>query len=75
MQLLLLQQEDLYAILTSDNNVKICDPLSKLKQYLDNGVIRVGGWIRNAPVSYDVKHPVLLPRDSYNSYVCGTCSP
>ena len=27
----------------------------------DDGVLRVGGRIRNASISYDVKHPVILP--------------
>ena len=42
-----------------------CNPLSKLKPYLYNGVIiTVGGRIRCAHVSYDVKQIVLLTRNS-----------
>ena len=36
--------------------------LYRLDPYLDKGgVLRVGGRIRNALVSYEIKHPVILP--------------
>ncbi|XP_028399264.1 uncharacterized protein LOC114522722 [Dendronephthya gigantea] len=33
----------------------------------DNGVIRVGGRVSEAVISYDAKHPVLLPREHWIS--------
>lgn len=35
---------------------------AKLKPFIDNGIIRVGGRISNANEDYDYKHPMLLPR-------------
>ncbi|KAK6165000.1 hypothetical protein SNE40_023748 [Patella caerulea] len=32
-------------------------------------VYRVGGRIHNAPISYDIRHPYLLPKKSYISYL------
>jgi len=43
-------------------------PLTKLNPVLDeNGVLRVGGRLRNAPVQYDAKHPIILPGASLYS--------
>ena len=38
--------------------------LSPLNPIVVDGILRVGGRIRNAPVSDDVKHPVILPPNS-----------
>ena len=41
--------------------------MRKLHPVLDNdGIIRVGGRIENAPVEYETKHPIILP---YRSHV------
>ncbi|XP_052751865.1 uncharacterized protein LOC128200928 [Galleria mellonella] len=41
----------------------LCSNLVRqLKPFLDNGVIRVGGRLDNADVSYEFRHPFLLPR-------------
>jgi len=41
-------------------------PLTKLNPVLDeNGVLRVGERLRNAPVQYDTKHPIILPGASH----------
>lgn len=32
-----------------------------------DGIVRVGGRIRNAPLPSDVKHPMILPRGHYIS--------
>lgn len=38
-------------------------PIRKLSPFLDeDGVLRVGGRLRHADLSFDVKHPMLLPR-------------
>ena len=44
--------------LTKSNRLAPLDPI------IVNGIVRVGGRIGKAPVSDDVKHPVLLPLDS-----------
>ena len=39
-----------------------CSPwLLKLRPFLDNGILRVGGRLRNADLDFNQKHPVLLP--------------
>ena len=37
--------------------------LRKLNPMIQDGILRVGGRIRNAPLEYDVVHPVILPSD------------
>ncbi|XP_058457003.1 uncharacterized protein K02A2.6-like [Malaya genurostris] len=40
-------------------------PLAGLHPFLDGtGTMRVGGRLQLAPYSYDIKHPIILPRDS-----------
>ena len=36
-------------------------PLAKLKPFVNNGVLRVGGRLDRADLSYDAKHPMILP--------------
>ena len=49
-----------------DLSMKKTSSLYRLDPFLDeNGVLRVGGRIRNAPVSYEIKHPVVLPSKSH----------
>ena len=36
-------------------------PLAKLKPFVNQGVLRVGGRLDRADLSYDVKHPMILP--------------
>ena len=38
--------------------------MQKLHPIYVDGVLRVGGRLENADVSYDLKHPVILPKDS-----------
>lgn len=38
--------------------------LISLTPFMDNGVLRVGGRIKNSQESEDIKHPVILPHDS-----------
>lgn len=43
-------------------SMKKTSSLYRLDPFLDeDGVLRVGGRIRNALVSYEIKHPVILP--------------
>ncbi|KAJ8966011.1 hypothetical protein NQ317_012306 [Molorchus minor] len=44
---------------------KICSkPLRKLNPFVDDhNILRVGGRLRNADLSYDAKHPALLPKN------------
>ena len=39
--------------------------LQKLSSVISDGILRVGGRLKNAPVAYDVKHPIILPNDSH----------
>ncbi|XP_077968072.1 uncharacterized protein LOC120334576 [Styela clava] len=41
--------------------LKIANFLHKLNPIVKDGFIRVGGRLRNAPVDFDVKHPIILP--------------
>ncbi|XP_071941047.1 uncharacterized protein [Antedon mediterranea] len=47
----------------NDNNIMKLDPVFDEKE----GVYRVGGRIKNAPLSYDIRHPYLLPKGSHIS--------
>lgn len=58
---------DEYNALKSQRPVKKTSPLSPLNPIMVDGIMRVGGRIRNAPLPPDVKHPMILPRDHYIS--------
>ncbi|KAI5738765.1 hypothetical protein M8J77_010917 [Diaphorina citri] len=41
-------------------------PLKNLSPFLDpSGILRVGGRLKNSPLSYDSKHPMLLPAKTH----------
>ena len=40
------------------------DTLSNFKPFLAEGLLRIGGRIAAAPIDYDSKHQILIPRDS-----------
>jgi len=42
--------------------VKKCSSIYKLDSILENGLIRVGGRLHNAPIKNDAKHPAILPK-------------
>ena len=45
-----------------NSSMKKTSSLYRLDPFIDeDGVLRVGGRIRNASIPYDVKHPVILP--------------
>lgn len=47
-------------------DLKKCSSLYRLDPYLDtDGLLRVGGRLRNASISEGAKHPVILPRRSH----------
>ena len=49
-----------------DLSMKKTSLLYRLDPFLDeDGVLRVGGWIRNALVYYEIKNPVILPSKSH----------
>ena len=58
-------QEDIQALQQKNPNMKKNSQLSKLCPFIDdNGILRVGGRIKEADVPYEVKHPIILPRRS-----------
>ncbi|KAJ8982007.1 hypothetical protein NQ317_004094 [Molorchus minor] len=47
------------------SHTRFSKPLRKLQAFLDNdGLLRVGGRLKHASLSYSAKHPILLPRQS-----------
>ena len=51
-------------------SLKKCSSLYRLDPFLDsNGILRVGGRLRRAIISENVKHPVILPRKSHITYL------
>ncbi|XP_033229678.1 uncharacterized protein LOC117181223 [Belonocnema kinseyi] len=49
--------------LQQDNQIKQSSSLKTLYPFLDeSGVLRLGGCLDNAPISYDEKHPITVPR-------------
>ena len=54
--------------LKANNQVKGSSRLAKLKPVLTEGVLRVGGRLEEAVVlSYDEKHPIILPKKHHIS--------
>ena len=46
--------------------MKKASSLYQLDPFLDaNGILRVGGRIRRSSLSYDAKHPIILPRKGH----------
>lgn len=44
--------------------VKRSSPIYKLDPFVRDGIIRVGGRMKNSELPYDAKHPVLIPKTS-----------
>lgn len=56
--------------LTSSKNLPTKSPLIKLSPFVDqDGVLRVGGRIKQASVSYNIKHPIILPNNNHVSFI------
>ncbi|XP_043502336.1 uncharacterized protein LOC122524254 [Polistes fuscatus] len=57
--------QDELALLRRQSHLPSSHPLSRLTAFIDNeGVLRVGGRLRRSELSYDTKHPEILPRTS-----------
>ncbi|XP_054775596.2 uncharacterized protein LOC129284160 [Lytechinus pictus] len=66
----LVKEAELYWIRQAQRDVDFQDPnIMKLDPFFDeeDQVFRVGGRIDRAPLSYDVRHPYLLPKKSHIS--------
>ncbi|XP_011858849.1 PREDICTED: uncharacterized protein LOC105556371 [Vollenhovia emeryi] len=51
---------------TRDRAVLATSPLAKLSPFLDeDSILRVGGWLRNASLPRDERHPIILPPASW----------
>ncbi|XP_053698661.1 uncharacterized protein LOC128745608 [Sabethes cyaneus] len=50
-----------FADIARDGQVKKNSRLKALSPLLSNGILRVGGRLRNAPVTYNQRHPMILP--------------
>ncbi|XP_055543544.1 uncharacterized protein LOC129729089 [Wyeomyia smithii] len=51
--------------LQSGHGVNRGSPLHQLNPFLDeNGLVRVGGRLQQSELSFDIMHPILLPRNS-----------
>ena len=44
------------------NDLKKNSSIYKLDPVLENGVLRVGGRLKHAPIENDTKHPIILPK-------------
>ncbi|XP_062704559.1 uncharacterized protein LOC134286880 [Aedes albopictus] len=64
-QLVKIAQEERFphdiADVLRDGQVKRNSRLKMLLPHLANGILRVGGRLRNAPVTYNQRHPMILP--------------
>ncbi|CAI6372727.1 unnamed protein product [Macrosiphum euphorbiae] len=57
--------DDELSSLKAGKLVRRCSPLFRLSPFIDeHGVIRVGGRLVNSPISYDSRHPMVLPSKS-----------
>ena len=64
------KEAELFWIREAQRDIDFHDPnIMKLDPFYDEGdqVYRVGGRVDRAPLSYDVRHPYLLPRKSHIS--------
>ena len=53
-----------YSALSEGKQLTSSSPLIKLKPLLVNGILRVGGRLDLAEISYDERHPIILPSKS-----------
>ncbi|XP_046395808.1 uncharacterized protein LOC124163066 [Ischnura elegans] len=57
---------DELAALSSGKSLKRSSPLLPLRPFCDaDGLLRVGGRLRNAVLDYDEKHPIIIPKDHH----------
>ena len=53
-----------YMALKEGRQVKCSSSLATLSPILTDGIIRVGGRIHRAPITFEAAHPVILPKSS-----------
>ena len=53
-----------YMALEEGRQVKCSSSLATLSPILTAGIIRVGGRIHRAPITFEAAHPVILPKSS-----------
>ncbi|XP_077974180.1 uncharacterized protein LOC120329794 [Styela clava] len=51
-------------LLSNNQEISKSSTLISLRPFLKNDILRVGGRIKDAPISYDAKHPIVIPKDS-----------
>ncbi|XP_041457508.1 uncharacterized protein LOC121409664 [Lytechinus variegatus] len=66
-----IREAERYWIRQAQKDINFHDPnILKLDPFLDeDGVYRVGGRLDRAPLSYDLRHPYLLPKKCHISYL------
>ena len=42
--------------------MKKLSPLHRLAPFLDNGILRIGGRVRNADLEFNARHPMVIPK-------------
>lgn len=58
---------DEFCMLSKSKQVHRSSRFIKLSPYIDNGLIRVGGRLRNANLPFESRHQILLPRTHFVS--------
>nr|XP_039269991.1 uncharacterized protein LOC120344746 [Styela clava] len=51
-------------LLSNNQEIPKSSTLISLRPFLKNDILRVGGRIKDAPISYDAKHPIVIPKES-----------
>lgn len=68
-QIIKATQEDHFlemAMLRDNKDIPVNNPLTKLNPFLDrDGVLRVGGRLKNSSFAYEERHPAILPKSSH----------
>jgi hypothetical protein len=59
--------EEVETLQSPKSNVLARSKLATLNPILMDGVIRVGGRLKHAPISYEAKHPMILPNNDHVS--------
>nr|XP_039248981.1 uncharacterized protein LOC120326708 [Styela clava] len=49
-------------LLSNNQEIPKSSTLISLRPFLKNDILRVGGRIKDAPISYDAKHPIVIPK-------------
>ncbi|XP_063971215.1 uncharacterized protein LOC135157940 [Lytechinus pictus] len=68
----MIKEAELYWVRQAQKGIDFQDPnIQKLSPFFDEDqqVYRIGGRLGRAPLSYDVRHPYLLPKNSHISFL------